>query len=601
VCGINGILCLRDATVPVSLDELLRTRDYMTTRGPDAAGEWSSPNGRIGLGHRRLAIIDLSPAGQQPMSREGRYWIVFNGEIYNYQELREELEQFGMTFHSHSDTEVILALYAQLGVDMLSRLRGMYAIAIWDARSETLLLARDPFGIKPLYYAADGDHLRFASQVRALEAGGAISRDPDPVGAAGFLLWGSVPEPYTIRRSVHSLPAGHYLLIEQGRVGAPCPYDQRGGMGSPKQTSVAEALTDSVRAHLVADVPVAIFLSAGLDSSLLAALAVRLLPEPPMTITVRFDSFAGTSWDEGPLAAQVASTLGTKHIERVVGVGDFPDLWACVLSAMDQPSIDGFNTYVISRIAHEFGVKVVLSGLGGDELSGGYPSFRQVPVWARRAHLLGKIPGLPSLWPKLARTMRPGQPKLADMLRYGASMPGAYYLWRGLFLPEQLSDVLGKEMAQAGQAGYNPVVDVGRHLTGKRMATDGNPESDGWDQVRVMEVNQYMRNQLLRDSDWASMAHSLELRVPFVDAWLGEQMAALRFEPARSQGKAASVRTVAPELPEVLWNRPKSGFFIPIMDWLEPARRQNQARSWGRDSRQIALRVLHEFVPDLRL
>ncbi len=597
MCGINGILCLRDAAAPVFPDELLRTRDYMTARGPDAAGEWLSPNGRIGLGHRRLAVIDLSPAGQQPMCWDGRYWIVFNGEIYNYQELREELEKLGMAFHSHSDTEVILALYSQLGVDMLSRLRGMYAIAIWDERSETLLLARDAFGIKPLYYTVDGDHLRFASQVRALEAGGAISREPDPMGAVGFLLWGSVPEPYTIRRSVHSLTAGHYLLVEHGRVSAPCPFDQCGNIGPSKQTSLAEALTNSVRAHLIADVPVAIFLSAGLDSSLLAALAVRLLPEPPMTITVRFDAFADTLWDEGPLAAQVASTLGTQHVERVVGVGDFPDLWARVLSAMDQPSIDGFNTYVISRIAHEFGVKVVLSGLGGDELFGGYASFRQVPVWARQANLLSKIPGLPSLWPRLARATRPGQPKLADMLRYGTSIPGAYYLWRGLFLPEQLPDVLGKEMAQAGLAGYDPVVDARRNLTGKRTGLDSN-ESDGWCQVRIMETNHYMRNQLLRDSDWASMAHSLELRVPFVDAWLSRQMGALRFEPARSQSKVASVRTVAPELPEALWHRPKSGFFIPVLDWLEPARTQNQVRSWGRDSRQIALRVLQEFISE---
>jgi asparagine synthase (glutamine-hydrolysing) len=584
MCGINGILRLSEAAPAIDRDELLRTRDAMTSRGPDGAGAWISGDGRVALASRRLAILDLSEAGAQPMaSADGRFRIVLNGEIYNFAELRRELEAEGERFRSRSDTEVVLALYARDGAAMLPRLRGMYGLAIWDDREKSLLLARDPLGVKPLYVSTAEGCLRFASQVKALERGGAIPMAVDPAGVAGFLLWGSVPEPLTIRRAVRALPAGHFLMARDGRAGEPVP------IGDPEVTAMAPAaaVEDSVRAHLVSDVPVAVFLSAGLDSGLIAALARRHLPEPPTTFTLRFDALEGTPQDEAPLAAEVARRLGTRHVERRVGRADCADLWTGAIAAMDQPSIDGFNTYLVSRAAHEAGLKVVLSGLGGDEVFGSYPSFADVPRLERAARRAGRLPGMDAAWPFLAKALAPSRPKLAGLLHHGRTLPGAYFLRRGLFLPEELSGLMGRDAAAEGLGRYDPVADAARALA----AGNGRVFVD-WTAVHVLETALYMRNQLLRDSDWASMAWSVELRVPLVDAWLRERLSGNRFDPARSEGKAALVRLAAPELPEAVLTRPKSGFYIPVAEWMRP---ELAAKRPGERSRWLALRVLEEF------
>ena len=588
MCGINGILRLRPDSPPIDQDELLRTRDAMTPRGPDDAGAWISPDGRIALASRRLAILDLSPAGAQPMaSPDGRYHLVMNGEIYNFPELRRELEADGVAFRSHSDTEVVLTLLARDGAAALSRLRGMFGLAFWDDREKRLLLSRDPLGIKPLYLSMENGCLRFASQVKALEAGGAVSRAVDPAGLAGFLLWGSVPEPFTIRSAIRPIPAGHFQLVEDGRTSAPLPF------GKPEIDPIDPllAVEESVAAHLISDVPVAVFLSAGLDSGLIAALARRRLPEPPTTFTLRFDILEGTPQDEGPLAAEVARTLGTRHVERRVGRADFADVWPAALAAMDQPSIDGFNTFVVSRAAREAGLKVVLSGLGGDELFGSYPSFRDVPAYGRAARRIGWLPGLPAVWPALARLAAADRPKLAGLLRHGRTLPGAYFLRRGLFLPEELPAVLGREAAEEGLRRYDPVAATAAAGNDPSVRNGTPTGADAWLDVHVLETALYMRNQLLRDSDWASMACSVELRVPLVDARLHGQLAARGFEPARGQGKAAFVRAAAPELPEALFDRPKTGFYIPVQEWLDPASARLRA---GDRSRHLALRVLEE-------
>ena len=590
MCGLNGILRLSPAAPPPDRDELIRTRDTMASRGPDGAGEWLSPSGEIALGHRRLSIIDLSEAGAQPMAAaDGRYRIVFNGEIYNYRELRQELAGQGEAFRSWSDTEVILALYAREKAGMLARLRGMYALAIWDGAEKTLFLARDPYGIKPLYYSLAGGVFRFASQVKALEASGAVSREEDPGALAGFLLWGSIPEPLTIRRAIRALPAGHCLTVSAAGTGdAVEPRPFQGAPAPAPGLEAGEAIEDSVRAHLVADVPVGLFLSAGLDSALIAALARRQLPEPPATFTLTFDRFQGTPRDEGPLAAEIARRLGCRHVERRVGRDEFLELWPQALAAMDQPSIDGFNTFVVARLAREAGFKVALSGLGGDEILGSYPSFRDVPRWARAAALgraVSGIPGLPGLWAAVARLALPGRPKLAGLLRYAHGLSGAYFLRRGLFLPEELPALLGSGRAAEGLAAYDPLADA---------AAEIRPGDTAWTAVHRLESGQYLRNQLLRDADWASMASSLELRVPLVDARLRTALEAVRFEPARSQGKAALVHQVAPELPAALFTRRKTGFAIPVMDFLDVAggRSGGGGASDGADSRRLALRLL---------
>lgn len=584
------------AAPPVDRDEVLRTRETMQSRGPDGSGLWFAEDGSVGLGHRRLAILDLTDAGAQPMATpDGRYRIVFNGEIYNFRELRDVLVSRGTSFRTRSDTEVLLALFREEGAAGFSRLRGMFALAIWDDRERTLTLARDPYGIKPLYYAVHDGTLRFASQVKALDAGGGVPGDVDPAGVVGFLLWGAVPEPFTIRSGVRPVPPGHVVSAGSRGVSEPEPFAPLTCFREEAaSTTIEEALERSVRYHLVSDVPVAVFLSAGLDSGMIAALARRIAPEPPTTITLRFDELRGTPYDEAPLAAAVARTLGTRHVERTVRREDFLGLWDAAVTAMDQPSIDGFNTFVVSRVAHDEGFKVVLSGLGGDELFGSYSSFRDVPRWTRSARRLAAIPGLAAVWPRLARIV-PSKPKLRAMLDAGTTLEGAYALRRGLFLPSEIGALLPEEMWLQGLRALAERPPLDSVLRSAGVPPRALPE-DPWRAVHLMESVQYMRSQLLRDSDWASMAHSLELRVPLVDAFLRGELEAMHFEPARSGGKAAAVRRAAPELPEEVFARPKSGFTIPVVGWLSPDGRSR--RSFGADSRHLAVEILRAFGVD---
>ncbi|HEV8630101.1 MAG TPA: asparagine synthase (glutamine-hydrolyzing) [Thermoanaerobaculia bacterium] len=600
MCGINGAVRLTPASPPLDREAVLRTREHQARRGPDGAGLWESADRRVALAHNRLAILDLSPAGAQPMAfARGRYHLTFNGEIYNFHALRAELRAHGVRFVTDSDTEVVLALYAREGAAMLPRLRGMYAFALWDDVAKTLLLARDSFGIKPLYYATEGGVLRFASQVKSLVAGGGISAQLDLAAVAGFLLWGSVPEPLTLRQSIRQLPAGHYLLVENGRLSEPVRHyrpDRHDYAGERESVaSLADALADSVAAHLVSDVPVAVFLSAGLDSGLIAALARRHLPELS-TLTVRFPALRGKRADEGPLAARVAAALGTRHRELEVPADDLRTLWPAALAAMDQPSIDGFNTFVIARAAHEAGFKVVLSGLGGDELFGGYPSFHDVPRLQRLVAAARRVPGLAGAWSAVARLARRPRPKAAGLLRYGGTLPGAYYLRRGLFLPEELPRLLGADTAHAALARYDVIADAAAALEEPAPAAGAVKRGDRWLAVHRLETNRYLRHQLLRDSDWAAMAWSVELRVPLVDPVLRAHAAHAAFAPARLEGKAAAVCAAARELPPELFERKKTGFYVPIAEALEP---RAAGMSHGARSRLLAMRVLREHGVEL--
>ena len=596
MCGIAGIFAYTPDAPAADLAELQRICDQMAARGPDDKGSWSSGDGRIAMGHRRLAVIDLSHRSAQPMvSADGRYVIVYNGEIYNYRILRNRLESRGFQFQTESDTEVLLYLFAAKGAEMLSELRGMFAFGIWDAYEHRLFLARDPYGIKPLYYSCKGCTVRFASQVKAILAGGSVSEDVEPAGMAGFFIFGSVPEPWTSYQDIKALPAGSYLWVDEEGLSEPVIYFsvsrawrdaeacQRSENDIEVQEFVREALLDSIRHHLVADVPVGAFLSAGIDSGALVGLMKDAGQQNIQTVTLAFEEFAGGSNDEAPLAAKIASYYGVSHTVRRVTEEEFRRDLPRILQAMDQPSIDGINTWFVSKAAQELGLKVAVSGLGGDELFGGYPSFRDIPRWVNRIQGLSQVLGLraflDSLLQGLYRTPLAqvnaiaSRPKLRGLLRYGASYPGAYLLRRGVYTPNELeSGELGALLIEGLQR-----LQPERHIEQLLQPVPITP----FGKVATLEAALYMRNQLLRDTDWASMAHSLEVRVPFVDVVLLERLAPL-LVGGDQDGKKLLGRAPKRALPSDVVNKPKTGFSTPIAKWLR------RSELWHHHKRPVA-------------
>jgi asparagine synthase (glutamine-hydrolysing) len=603
MCGINGIFAYHYAANPIDRVELARTRDHMAARGPDGKGEWISGDGRIGFGHRRLSIIDLSDAGAQPMSNaDGTLVVTFNGEIYNYRELRRGLEAKGHVFRSNSDTEILLHLYAQKGHAMVHDLRGMFAFAIWDQQRRKLFLARDPYGIKPLYYADDGRSFRFASQVRALMAGGGACDAPDPAGWVGFYMFGSVPEPLTIYRAVRALPAGHTLVVDfEGTTqchrfhtiaGVYRAAEDRGlrkANGSERHDRARAALLDSIRHHLVADVPVGAFLSAGIDSSALVGLMRDACQGEIETVTLSFEEFRDTANDEAPLAEEVARTYRTRHTTRIVTRAEFEADLPRILAAMDQPSIDGINSWFVAKAARERGLKVAISGVGGDELFGGYPSFRDIPRWVAWLSLPASIPLLGGAVRRAAVVLGPERlrlsPKSAGLIEYGGDYAGAWLLRRGLYMPWELSHVLDPDVVREGLAQLDP-------LTVVRAVLEPMPRAP-FARVATMEAALYMRNQLLRDTDWASMAHSLEVRTPLVDAVLLKEITALGAPDQSVPSKRDLAVAPTRPLPAALLARKKTGFGIPVGAWLATGggRRPTSAHGYSRDwARAVASR-----------
>jgi asparagine synthase (glutamine-hydrolysing) len=575
MCGINGIFAYHPAASLPTEAELLKTRDRMRARGPDGFGAWWNSNRSCALGHRRLSIIDLSERAAQPMiGNGGNVVITFNGEIYNYPELRRKLETDGVRFATHSDTETLLHLYARHGADMVRLLRGMFAFAIWDERKRGLFLARDLYGIKPLYTADDGKTFRFASQIKALLAGGQISCDLEPAGVVGFYLFGSVPEPFTLYRSIHSLPAGHTQWIDEVGCHEPQPYAKINEiLGDAHRHPIVKAelrqrlrncVLDSVRAHLLADVEVGIFLSAGVDSGALLGLMRDAGQREIRAITLAFDEFRGTEEDEAPHAARIAARYGARHIVRHVSEKEFSDDLTAIFDAMDQPSIDGINTWFIAKAAKEAGLKVALSGIGGDELLAGYPSFADVPRWRRRYGALAKVPGAGGLARVVVRALTPRlarrQPKALGLFDYSSCLPGAYLLRRGLFLPNELDSIIDKAIAREGLRRLKPI----RHLTSMITPDPGSDIS----RICALESSHYLRNQLLRDADWAGMAHSIEIRVPLVDADLLKGFAPAVATLVPGEGKAALAQSPSLPLPDHIIARAKTGFSVPTAAWM---------------------------------
>lgn len=598
MCGVVAIYSYGDSTV--NRDELRAIRDHMTSRGPDGQGEWFSDDGRAGMGHRRLSIIDLNDRAAQPMlSSDRRFVISFNGEIYNYKALRRELESKDVVFRTQSDTEVLLHLYADRGEAMVESLRGMYAFALFDAYENKLLLARDPYGIKPLYFADDGREVRIASQVKALVASGVVSKERNPAGLAGFYLFGSVPEPYTLYESIRAVPAGSLINIDRHGVHAARSYFSISWVFSDSEThrvnsednedSIRDALLDSVKHHLVSDVPVGAFLSAGIDSGALVGLMRDAGQSEIKTVTLSFDEFRNRHRDEGPHAQQVARYYETEHTNRIVAEQEFRDDLPLILDAMDQPSIDGINTWFAAKAARELGLKVAISGLGGDELFGGYPSFRDIPRWVK---WIGPVKQIAINMAKLLRGSQAVKAKTSALLQYGHDMHGAYLVRRGLFMPWELPGLMGEDAAREGLHRLRPLEHIANAVTPL--------PTTGFGKIASLESALYMRNQLLRDADWAGMAHSLEIRVPLVDAFLLQRIAPWLLVSGVKRRKHVLAECPARPLPDEIVNRNKSGFETPVPLWLKT---NSLLRSWRSQSillkdnchwsRRLAFGIMH--------
>ncbi|MEH2197147.1 asparagine synthase (glutamine-hydrolyzing) [Nostoc sp.] len=563
MCGIAGILTKTE--IKNSLENLmLRMQTALQHRGPDDQGIYISPNREVAFAHTRLSILDLSAAGHQPMSTpDGRYWITFNGEIYNFRQLRLDLEAKGEKFYSQTDTEVILKLYQQQGTECVKNLRGMFAFAIWDNQEQTCFIARDALGIKPLYYWQSGSTLIFASEIRAILASKLPSIALSPEGLYGYLVSGSVPEPHTLIAGIRCLEAGHWLRWQAGNLSQQQYWQINFAAETISLTEAKEkvrnALIDSIEHHFISDVPVGIFLSGGIDSSSIVALSRQTQKGNLRTYSIAFEE---NEWNEGELAQKVAQEFGTEHTEYKVTASLGRDLLPKFLASIDQPSIDGFNTFCVSQIARKDGTKVVLSGLGGDELFGGYKTFQQVPNMVRWGQQLQKIqPISSSLGRGLASLgISPRMRRLGDFLQQKPTTAAAYRSFRGIFSHREAWKITQHYFKDASLPIWEGVIFQDRSLPKNLPSLE--------DEVSLLELSCYMRNQLLRDSDVMSMAWGLELRVPLVDQALLEAIASIPSTMRLAQGKQLLVQAI-PELPSWLLNRPKRGFFFPFQQWIE--------------------------------
>ena len=617
MCGIAGVFRLEGAISP---DPSAALAAALAHRGPDGRGVWRSLENDALLVHTRLAIIAPGPSGAQPMATaDGRHRIVFNGEVFNYRDLRASLEGRGERFATGSDTEVLLRLLACDGPAALSRVRGMFALAWWDAGARALVLARDRFGIKPLYVAPTDHSIAFASEIHALVSSRVVERTIDPAGVLGFLAWGTVPPTLTYVAGVESLAPGTWMRWAQTGARESHPFADVAGVYARPPSGCTEAelreragaaVQQSVMAHLVADVPVGVFLSGGIDSSAILSAAANAGVSGLNTYTVRFDDRSS----EHDYAALVASTFGAAHHELVLDasriVADLP----AILARLDQPTLDAVNSYYVSAAVAETGVKAVLSGSGGDEMFGGYPSFRRLPAamrWKRRLQPLA-----PAVGPAVSAVL---PERLAERWRHFTSgngrMSGAYRTQRGLFMPAEVERLAGPALRDCWASSAARVADAESALfAGDASTLEGD--------VARLETRLYLGSQLLRDLDVMSMAHGLEVRVPFVDHVLLDAVwPDLGARPSLMQNKRLLHETLARPLPRAAVDRPKQTFTLPFATWmaadLQPFVRSGMAhladsgwiapgvpdatwRAWQRGaahwSRPWALGLLGEFL-----
>jgi asparagine synthase (glutamine-hydrolysing) len=632
MCGISGVYQFKNTGKANLKESVEKMNQSQARRGPDDEGIFltriyadhtrtnadvlrgSASSQRrsamMVMGHRRLSILDLSEAGRQPMvfKRQGKsdkgkdLVITFNGEIYNFLELKKDLKNKGYKFKTKTDTEVILALYAEYGEKSFSMLRGMFAFGLWDSCEQKLFLVKDRYGIKPLYYYADGEKLIFTSTVKAITESGLIPFQKNPDAFIGFLLFGSVPLPLTTIKNVFSVPAGHYLEIDGNGKQKLIEYynpltafQNKLHYADDRTANVINEirglLNESVNLHLISDAPLGVFLSGGLDFSALAAIAASRCAEQArneprsrasslrgrrgiarnnqrlITLSIIFDE---PEFSEQKYQKMVAEKIGSVHREIKITKNDFLDSFGDIFSAMDQPTIDGVNTFFIAKAAKEAGLKTVLSGLGADEIFLGYPHFR-------RAEILRKIQKLPikSVIKLLSYSViNPFLDGRYSKLSYLSddSILNFYLSIRGLFAPQEAAEILGISAKEVEDF----IKELNNSITNNSI-TKLHPV----DLLSYLELKFYLQNQLLKDTDFMSMHHSIEVRVPFLDHPLVEYLSGLPPEVklgckignwklgiGNLRLKPLLAAAVGDLLPQEIFTRPKMGFTFPFQKWL---------------------------------
>lgn len=525
--------------------------DLQKHGGPDDSGLYNCPETNLVLGHRRLALIDLTSAGHQPMLYKNRYVISFNGEIYNFKELKNELKQMGQSFHTHCDTEVILAAFAQWNTQSFAKLLGMFAFALYDTVEKNLYLVRDPSGIKPLYYSITSTSVEFASEIRAFSV---LKNKKENKNWPVFqLAYGHLPEPVTTLEDVKPLHKGCFykfnLSTGSNSVQSFTHYSYSDTLhdNAKSREAIRSSLQKAVGRHLLSDAPIGVFLSGGIDSGIIGTLASGYQKEHLKTLSLYFNE---ERFSERKYQDSIIEKLDCKFYQHLLTEKEFHESFPRILGSMDMPTCDGVNTWFISKYAKEHGLKAVLSGIGGDELFGGYPSFGRIKIATR-------LQNIPSM---LLLTASHRSAKTLNRLPYLSleGVNGLYLFLRGIFTPAQIAQQLDATEKET----WMILRDQPRFTCLEGMA----PKNEAsW-----LELNMYMQNQLLRDADVMSMAHGVEIRVPFLDKEVIQT--ALSIDAGIKYNgilpKQILIDSFKDLLPEITWNRKKMGFSFPFTTWL---------------------------------
>jgi asparagine synthase (glutamine-hydrolysing) len=551
MCRIAGIVSEKRSQNEIR-DKVKLMCHALQHGGPDDEGIFEDEETHLAFGHRRLSIIDLSTNGHQPMANVGQNaWITFNGEIYNYPELKQELLRSGAQFKSGTDTEVILQAYLNWGTQAFARLRGMFAFALYDISKSLTYLVRDTAGIKPLYYSSTNGELSFASEVRAFKDSGLVT-ETDPNWQVRLLAFGHIPEPYTTLKNVSCLPKGHFLCWNHRNARHTLNKYQIDGLPNVVTDEneacrlIHDTLSQSVNRQLIADAPIGVFLSGGIDSSLITLLADQQKKEQLKTISIYFDD---KSYDESSYQNIINNKIKAQNFSHLVKQSDFEACFPQIINAMDMPTTDGINSWFISKYAHDDGLKAVLSGVGADELFGGYPSFNRIKY-------LGYLRKLPSWLLKISGHLLPDHYKRLTSLSIDHAAAD-YMALRGFFPVADISALLDTSVD---------------HIHNVLFGSTPAPAPSGYDYEHAawFETHFYMQNQLLRDTDVMGMSHGLEVRVPFLDEDFSQTVRSIvqgiRFN--KTQPKKILIDSLSNLIPREIWDRPKMGFTFPLQKWM---------------------------------